>query len=290
MDISLIGSQILKFRKQLGMTQKELGTAIGVSTQAVSQWENGGAPDVSLLPAIADKLGVTVDALFGRESGEVRDMTGTLAAWLRTQPEEGRIQSLSRLLWEASLQGLFNMEIPNIEYPKTSEQLIDGECIQMRMCMPTEHGYIFGVGGEDMSYMCVLPEPEEGYERYFLDHDANRKIFAALAIPGSLELLMYLSHEDKKFYIASTAAKHIGATEEEAAQCLTALEDVGILAKIELEIDTGVVPAYMINEHEGIVPLLYFARWISKAAMFISTTRRQRPILKPREKKDHEKN
>ena len=217
-------------------------------------------------------------------------MTGTLASWLRSRPEEKRIQALSRLIWEASLYGIFDMEIPNIEYPKTSEQFFDGEWIQMRMCLPMEYGYIFGVGGEDMSYMCVLPEPEEGYERYFLDHDANRKIFAALAIPGSLELLLHFSHEEKKFYIASTAAKYIGGAEEEASRCLAALEEVGILSKIELELDTGTVPAYTLNEHEGIVPLLYFARWISKAAMFIGTNARQRPILEPKRAKNHEKN
>ena len=66
MDNNLIGAQITKFRKAAGLTQEELGRAAGVSTQAVSRWECGGTPDVALLPAIADKLGVTIDALFGK--------------------------------------------------------------------------------------------------------------------------------------------------------------------------------------------------------------------------------
>ena len=52
------------------MTQEDLGRVVGISAQAVSRWECGGAPDVALLPAVADTLGVTVDALFGRETGE----------------------------------------------------------------------------------------------------------------------------------------------------------------------------------------------------------------------------
>ena len=52
MDNNLIGEQITRYRKERNMTQEELGKAAGVSTQAVSRWENGGAPDVALLPAI----------------------------------------------------------------------------------------------------------------------------------------------------------------------------------------------------------------------------------------------
>lgn len=40
-----IGSTIAALRKKLGFTQEQLGEAVGVSGQAVSKWENGGAPD-----------------------------------------------------------------------------------------------------------------------------------------------------------------------------------------------------------------------------------------------------
>lgn len=46
---------------------RHLKEALGVSSSAVSQWETGGTPDISLLPVLADRLGVTVDVLFGRE-------------------------------------------------------------------------------------------------------------------------------------------------------------------------------------------------------------------------------
>ena len=66
MNSSLLGEQIARFRKAVDMTQEELGRAVGISAQAVSRWECGGAPDVTLLPAVADTLGVTVDAQIGR--------------------------------------------------------------------------------------------------------------------------------------------------------------------------------------------------------------------------------
>jgi len=61
-----IGYTILNLRKARGKTQEELANAVGISPQAVSKWENGGSPDLELLPGIADFLGVTVDMLFGR--------------------------------------------------------------------------------------------------------------------------------------------------------------------------------------------------------------------------------
>jgi len=67
---NILGEQISKFRREAGLTQEELGKSVGVSTQAVSRWECGGMPDIEQLPAIADRLHVSIDALFGREGGE----------------------------------------------------------------------------------------------------------------------------------------------------------------------------------------------------------------------------
>lgn len=87
MSDNLIGGQITRYRKALGMTQEELGRAVGVSTQAVSRWECGGAPDVTLLPAIADRLHITVDTLFGREGGAPVDIQTVVLQWLLSLPD-----------------------------------------------------------------------------------------------------------------------------------------------------------------------------------------------------------
>ena len=65
--MSIIGQQIKKYRIENGFTQEQVGKIIGVTTQAVSKWERGSTPDAEILPLIADALGVSVDALYGRE-------------------------------------------------------------------------------------------------------------------------------------------------------------------------------------------------------------------------------
>ena len=67
LDQKTFGEKLRKHRKKLGMTQEEVAEKIGVSAQAVSKWENGGAPDLDLLPKIADYFGVSIDYLFGRQ-------------------------------------------------------------------------------------------------------------------------------------------------------------------------------------------------------------------------------
>lgn len=60
-----IGERISDFRKKQGLTQVKLAELLGVTDKAVSKWErNISFPDISLLPAIATTLCVTVDELF----------------------------------------------------------------------------------------------------------------------------------------------------------------------------------------------------------------------------------
>ena len=54
---SLLSERIAELRRARNLTQEQLGQLVGVSAQAVSKWEKGGAPDVELLPALADRLG-----------------------------------------------------------------------------------------------------------------------------------------------------------------------------------------------------------------------------------------
>ena len=68
-----IGSRIAKYRKLKSLTQEGLAEQLGVSSQAVSKWENDlSCPDISLLPKLCAVLGVTTDELLTGKSNEVR--------------------------------------------------------------------------------------------------------------------------------------------------------------------------------------------------------------------------
>lgn len=68
MEKKTIGTFIAALRKAHGMTQQELADRLGVSNKAVSRWERDeNAPDLSLIPAIAELFGVTCDELLKGE-------------------------------------------------------------------------------------------------------------------------------------------------------------------------------------------------------------------------------
>ena len=71
MEQVLFGARIAAWRKELGLTQEGLAEQLGVTNQAVSKWESDQCcPDITLLPALADLFGVSIDELFGRESAK----------------------------------------------------------------------------------------------------------------------------------------------------------------------------------------------------------------------------
>lgn len=68
-DMHRIGQTIARLRREHNMTQMALADEMGVSFQAVSNWERGQSmPDISKLPELAELFGTTIDALLGRHS------------------------------------------------------------------------------------------------------------------------------------------------------------------------------------------------------------------------------
>jgi transcriptional regulator with XRE-family HTH domain len=71
MDNKKVGNFISTMRKSLRFTQQEMAEILGVTNKAVSKWETGeGYPEITIVPAIAEILGVTVDELLKGEKSK----------------------------------------------------------------------------------------------------------------------------------------------------------------------------------------------------------------------------
>ena len=72
-----IGTNIKNLRAKHKITQDQLATFLGITSQAISRWENGTVyPDIEMLPSIAEFFGVSTDDLLGinkDEKGKRRD-------------------------------------------------------------------------------------------------------------------------------------------------------------------------------------------------------------------------
>ena len=78
MEKKTIGGFIAALRKANGMTQKDLAEKLNVSDKTVSRWErDDGAPDLSLIPVIAEIFDVTCDELLRGERKSPQKRTET---------------------------------------------------------------------------------------------------------------------------------------------------------------------------------------------------------------------
>ncbi|MBD5160570.1 MAG: helix-turn-helix transcriptional regulator [Oscillibacter sp.] len=263
MDNRLMGEQITRYRKERNLTQEELGRAVGVSTQAVSRWENGGAPDVALLPAIADKLGVTVDALFGREGGERVDIHDVVARWVASVPQKDRFDQLCRINWTVAKGMLAGKGgVPKIGYMENAVMQGEGSSeSRLATCQIwLEGGFMLDIHAEDMSFASVWPEPEAGYDAYFAPREDYRRLFAVLARPGCLELLEYLSSQSDRLYVPGTIARVLDMPVQEAEELMKELTRLSVLHERELQLEDGLTSAYVMLPGVTLVALLCMAR------------------------------
>lgn len=83
-----VGRRISELRKRKNMTQLELADRMGISFQAVSNWERGNSmPDISKLPELAEILGTSIDDIIGGKSPLIENAAeGTLEDYIENNP------------------------------------------------------------------------------------------------------------------------------------------------------------------------------------------------------------
>jgi transcriptional regulator with XRE-family HTH domain len=80
--ITELGRRITALRKDAGMTQTQVAQALNVSQQAVQAWEAGRRRiQISILPAVARLLAVSLEDLLGEEPEKIARKRGTAPKW-----------------------------------------------------------------------------------------------------------------------------------------------------------------------------------------------------------------
>ena len=112
MEEKSIGRFIAVLRKANGMTQKQLAEKLNVSDKAVSRWERDEtAPDISLIPVIADLFGITCDELLCGERKLKNDSFSGDEDALSAKGEKQRRRIISVSLSEFKNRSIFSCSI-----------------------------------------------------------------------------------------------------------------------------------------------------------------------------------
>ena len=107
MDSNKIGAFIAELRKEKGLTQSALAEQLNISNRTVSKWENGdGYPDITIIPKLAEILGVTTDELFSGERAEQNEEEAVEKPLFEVTFTETSRE------WNAAFNCLFNKVMP----------------------------------------------------------------------------------------------------------------------------------------------------------------------------------
>jgi transcriptional regulator with XRE-family HTH domain/CYTH domain-containing protein len=111
------GEKIYRLRKDMKLSQSELGAKVGVTNKSVSKWETGSAkPGVDTIKALAGIFGVSVDYLLS-DPVESKNITKIV---LTGGPCAGKTTALSKIQQEFSNKGYHVVIVP-----ETASELIN---------------------------------------------------------------------------------------------------------------------------------------------------------------------
>lgn len=228
MQIERIGEVIASLRREKNVTQEELAQFVGVSAQAVSKWENGGAPDCALLPGIADFFGVTIDALFGRKGTERAELETVLAQRIKETPREEKLPFLHALcltMQRALLDVSWELtEVPDANIRCASEYRSDAG------------GHTHVGLDKNLPYFFLLPK-SPAFTDLGVEPDDLCSLFRALSDRAVLDALLLTARLTDNSFTVKGLAEMLSVSEEKSAEALTLLVKYHAVEEVRLKIN-----------------------------------------------------
>ena len=276
MKENMVGNQIHHLRKVHKVTQEELAKVLGVTTQAVSKWENGGMPDAMLLPAIAEFFNVTIDTLYGKQEESKQTISETIVKGLRNLPKEERIKKAYEYCWSIQVgicgeivDQMVGEKLPSIPMEKEyySRILTDEGMVAMKL-------------GEEQ-YFFLLPETEQRKESLLADVDQYCNLFRMLSNPDCMKAILFLYGRNKSGFTNQVLEHKLHFGKEKAQKIIDMLLEQELLQCIEVETQTGMLKTYQLKENSAILPFLLFAKELIKEPeyMYLQLEERNKPFI-----------
>ena len=262
MSIEMIGKQIASLRKEKGIKQEELANYVGVSTQAVSKWENGGVPDTELLPRIADFFSVSVDSLFGRNITDYSDLQSALIKKISDTPRDERFKLVFNYCWDME-RALMPSDRKNKHYSSIEdyEKTIDANAQHYSSIMQNDGFTRMGVANRSQ-YFLIVPEPKSTDDAYFNGIDYP-SFFKDISDECFWNACVYLNKRDhQKAFTTTLFIKNLGVSAEKAGEILSTLKKYRMVYDTQIEMDDEIQTVYHFRPTPAFTALLIFAREI----------------------------
>ncbi len=270
---------IKKLRLEKGYTQEQFGALVGVTTQAVSRWERGGAPDVELLPEIAKALDVTIDALFGREE---QSMAVTITKKLCRMPTKDAYKFAFDLCWAIELGLVPEPSMIDDFLGTFIEKKIDVTDKTDYFCKMMQDGGVSNVRlSPDLHHFFLMIEPEGSLRENLSPPDQLRKVFGIFADKKLMNIIYYMYSRLNTPLATSLISKNTGLDRKEVDRCMDILCENNLATKTTVATAEGDIHTYMFHQESSVIPLLCFADEICRKDFrdFLRAFDRTKPLL-----------
>lgn len=256
--MSAIGEQIKKYRTEKGITQEKLGQLIGVTTQAVSRWERGGVPDAEILPHLSDVLGVSIDALFGREE---QSFELTLARQLCQMSREDAYRYAFNICWAIEIGLIGDISVIDDIMGRFVDKSVTSMDKKKDYFAKIVHDN--GIANSRISpgfqHFFLMVEHYGSLKEHLADPEALRHVFEIFADKKLLRIIFYIYSRPNTPIAASLIAKSTGLSSEEVDNCMKILCSNNLAIHKVVATIEGEMNAYIIRPESYAVPLLCFA-------------------------------
>jgi len=272
-----LGVNIAELRKQKGISQDALAKVVGVSGQAVSKWESGGSPDLSLLPAIADYFDVSIDQLFGRKMAmDINSLHAELAESISCiEDSDERVREAIKYCWtiEMAIMGGsakdLNSTLDDLSSDRMfSQMLLNGGCTSFGIC-------------EALQYFLIMPEPRDGWGKTLHFKEEYIQLFSLLADEAALKVLFFLYKKHNSSFTQKYLENELDIDEDKAESIIKLLKDYKLLDSLEVELDDEQRTIYTFKSNFAFIPLLTFAEEmiLRPSSFYVTNHSRDTPYL-----------
>ena len=247
-----IGTKIQELRKKKGVTQAEMGEALGVSSQAVSRWENKvGAPDLESIPSIADYLGVTIDELFMHNAKTTSDK---IAAALQDEIASSKDDAL----FEKSYLMCENIALGAVAQIKQKPDHLYRAGKYNAFAL-RDSGFVKLKKQDDIDFFFLLSERDGFKDRVARNAADLVAFFGVLSDKITFDILAFLYTRTATPFTLDYIKKSLGLSAEEAERGISALVGAKMIAASALETADGIITVYSAALDAAFVGMLVFA-------------------------------
>ncbi|MBR2284613.1 MAG: helix-turn-helix domain-containing protein [Ruminococcus sp.] len=260
---NIFRKNLVKRRKELGLTQEMLAQRMNVSPQAVSKWENSSYPDPELLPLLARSLNTSLDSLFGiRNSNDELDLLQLLHDRLQGIAPEKRPEFLMQLFYAVIYA--YN---PSFH---SAGHLRDDYDQETYAGLKTDHEVSLARLNPDLRYFLYMENPADGVNSYLTNKKNIARLLKTLADEEAIRIISYLGGGRRnKMHSIAVISKRLDIPEDKVQYVIDRLDRLGLVWRVCVDLEEGERIMYGYTHNQAVPMILvlaesicnYFSSW-----------------------------